>query len=155
MILTLLPNTFTLSDTGFYFETFRPTTLKQINSIIDFYPEKGYISFDTNIGELIVNWEPGNYEKSRLSRDLTILHFDLEVSHMNMSIDDIYYSWEYRDDRYHITVYDARTPAYKAQLIMDDEGFLDVVESSFSDPTRKYQMLYYAERNKALFKECD
>lgn len=154
MLITLLPDTFILSDTGFYFETFRPAKLNKINEVRDFYPEDGYISLFTNLGELIVNWEPADYKSARISRDLTVSCFDLEVSNMNMSIDDIYYSWEYKDDRYHISVYDARTPAYRAQLIMDDEGILDIVESSFSDPARKYQMLYYAERNKKLFKEC-
>lgn len=155
MLITFLPNTFIISDIGFYFETYRPVNLKQVISIIDFYPEKGYISFLTNIGELIVNWEPSEYRGARFNRDLMVKYIELEVSAMNMSIDDIYYSWKYKDDRYHISVYDARTPLYKAKLIMDDEGILDIVESSFSDPARKYQMLYYAERNKTLFKECD
>lgn len=63
------------------------------------------------------------------------------------------YSWENKGDFCYIHVIDLCKASYKAELVLNQDKILNVQELSFDDVARKYQMLYYAERNKGAFSD--
>lgn len=152
MKVTITPYTFILQDTNFYYECYKGFGFTSVESIVDFVPEKGYISLKTNIGELPFVWNPDNYKSAEFTKDLEVSVLKEDIDLPNFTIDDLYFSREREDDELCINVIDKRNDAFKATLVLTENGILLVKRSSFSNPARKYQMLYYAERNKNSFR---
>lgn len=154
MTLQLLPYTVQLTDSNFYLELYRPPAVTKLIGIVDFMPEEGYISVDTNLGEIIFNWDTDMYPRACFDNQITIKQTIMKAIAMNiMEIDGLQYSWENKGDFCYIHVIDLCKTSYKAELVLNQDKILNVQELSFDDIARKYQMLYYAERNKGAFSD--
>lgn len=153
MQVTLTPYTFILQDTNFFYETYRGPGFSDVSGIVDFRPEKGYISLQTNLGELPFTWHVGYYPAATFNRELIVKQVSESKGLSNITIDDLCFSCLEMDEVDYVAVSDNRNTAYHALLAVNSDNTLAVIESSFTDAARRYQMLYYAEHNKSTLKE--
>lgn len=155
MTALLTSGTIVLMDKNFYYETYRAPGITELGQINDFYPSDGYVSIGSNIGDINIIWDPKDYPLADISKEFS--YIKMEVLRMNnqLSVDEIYYSWELRDGRVHVTVKDKVNPEYSAELVVDTDKYHHILvkHSTFANEARKYQMLYYAEVNKSCFLE--
>lgn len=151
MKVVLTRDSIVLKDTNFNLEVYKPSTITEIKSILEF-DEEGYMLLDTNIGDLIINWDSNDYPlavfhtKFKIESDFSEKKYSIEKGVKVLRIDNLLMWAKKEGNFYRIFVKDTNLKYNKAVFIYD--GILSLQHSSFKyNSTSYWKMRYLIEAN--------
>lgn len=151
MKVILTRDSIVLKDTNFSLEVYKPSTITEIKSILEF-DEEGYMLLDTNIGDLIINWDSNDYPlaifhtKFKIESDFSEKKYSKEKGVKVLRIDNLLMWAKKEGNFYRIFVKDTNLKYNKAVFIYD--GILSLQHSSFKyNSTSYWKMRYLIEAN--------
>lgn len=159
MVVILYDESIALLDTNFNFECYKPACITNILGILSEDVANGAIDFKLDNGDdLYITWDVADYPHAEfnLNKLQIIKKLTKGVRAMHIALDGIQFDSERHGDICYVHVIDQYNRDNKATLIIDSSGCVRVQESTFSvNGKRKWQMLYFAEKNKSLLYSGD